>query len=504
MILPFFGLVAVLTLWGTFVPVPFTNMNPEQSFVRRLIGATKTTYMLTSSFELVIAAKSKILGGSWHEGPEVYEGVTDLVVTWNGSLEIVPVHIPAAESTTEFPYDVVVGIMGSDFNGSSVGTSCGHVTSVVGALTFVLCLWLGLVPLTAYTRKMLSNCAHRLFAPHTEMANHLLADLTVTVESGLVVVQATSSPYDTVMALVVASSGLEGKGASSNYNSSEDDASSGQLVLYVDPKSILERCLPKQVKNCRVSGEVTFHPVLDMAIAFLGKLQIGLVACLPDCSTMCLDVTPVEAVCLMDSTPLDSGDPVFDSVYTRQSQALVLRRLENISQFVIFQLAMGFLESLRNVQTIAVQDGPGEEVTMKPKKKNRAGQKARRRLYRRDLREKQTELIMEIECQSTGLVPVTQPAPQAPAPASSVEHRMPSTFVPMAPSRQTAPVRPQGPGYGYSHPSHLPPPPPLQYTPGYAGQPPYSQVNGGGGQMPPPWQYQQYGHSIYPYQGRFN
>lgn len=51
MLLPFFGFIFTLTLWGSFYPVPFTGINPHERLRERLGGAVKTALVATGSYE---------------------------------------------------------------------------------------------------------------------------------------------------------------------------------------------------------------------------------------------------------------------------------------------------------------------------------------------------------------------------------------------------------------------------------------------------------------------
>lgn len=50
MLLPFFGFIFTLTLWGSFSPIPFTGINPHERLRDRLGGAVKTGLAVTGAY----------------------------------------------------------------------------------------------------------------------------------------------------------------------------------------------------------------------------------------------------------------------------------------------------------------------------------------------------------------------------------------------------------------------------------------------------------------------
>ncbi|PGH32534.1 hypothetical protein GX50_04639 [[Emmonsia] crescens] len=531
LLFPFLGLIASLTLWGTFFPVPFTDIHPHGSFVGRVTGAIRASFLLTGTYEFVLTAGSKAAGAFQHERLESFAGFSGLPglpskthhrdMYCNSSCWVFAPDIGTVESPDAcFSRDMYSGssseinlatkpLEGYHVAPSSVEThnlaqsawsSISLLELAVGSLAIATVCWLSFRLINhASTRKDRALSLGRLFVPSPEVANHLVmtSSLTATVNlSNAVVLVATSAACDSVMAMIESSIGMGQSGVNLMYSRENGSLFTGSVAVCDVPLSAPVLVLGSPLVE---SPTVDFHPVVDVAINRLVRQQIGMLVNWSDCMATDSDVTPVERVNKEPGSTSELPASV-PALRVPQLTALVLRRLENISHFVLLRLVLVILAAAGDGQTVAEnrsspnkEEGPSERP-----KRNRMGQRQRRRISRRDMREQQTELIQRLEGENDGgSSPPPQTPPPAPVPASPAGQVVPSTVAPMVPIRSAMPTNLQGQGNGFHPPQPYPPPPAPQF-PVFAGQPP---VPGQGDQLPPfAWPYRQSGYSRYPHQ----
>ncbi|EEH07134.1 hypothetical protein HCBG_04013 [Histoplasma capsulatum G186AR] len=527
LLLSFLGLVASLTLWGTFFPVPYTDIRPHGSFVERVTGAIRASFFLTGTYEFVLTANSKAAGAFQHERPGSFAGFSGLprlpsdayldgMYCNSSSWVFIPSGGTVASPNTCFSRDmysgssseiglaveavepsrVAIGGVEMDDAAQSAKSSSFLLELAVGSLAIIFVCWLSLKLISiAYTREDLALSFGRLFVPSPEVAKHFVmtSGLTVTINmSNDVALVPISDAYEVVTAMIESSMGMGQSGVNPIYYRENGPVFTDSVAVCDVPLSSLALVTGSQLV------EYSFHPVVDVIINRLARQQIGTPVNWSNCIAADSDAIPVERV---NNEPGSTSllPASVASVRMPQLTALVLRRLENISHFVLLRLVFVIVANAGDGQTAAEnrsstdkEEGPSERP-----KRNRMGQRQRRRLYQREMRKQQAELIDRLEMESDGGSNPPPQAPPAPLPASPVGHAASSTVAPMAPIRPAMPVNLQGQGNGF-RPPHPHPPPPFRQFPVVARQPP---VPGQGGQMPPfPWPYQQYGYPHYPHQ----
>lgn len=447
--LPFLGIVLILTLWGSFFPVPFTGVHPEESLVERITGAIKATFVVTGAYELSVIGSRRAFGDTWYQDPEASpEVITELVVplpTFSGSQ-------PVENLATEFvePSHVVFDSMGANFTEPPVLPSRGGAAIAALVVAFILGCWLVFGPSIAYKLEDLSQCVRGPSEPTPKVDNHLTTGVTATLNETSVVVESTSVTYDSVVGITESSKGLGVSGVSP-IHSNQGSVSSTDSV-------------PVCVAQCSEEQEAVSASTERVCMASNS------------------DVTPAGE----DSPTLSESESpqvlVPEPVRPSQSSALVLYRPENISPCSEPQPVLEHTEEQDDGQAQeSDRVEPEQEKAPKRQRKNRPGQKRRQRVQRSELRSKQAELIRQVEEHTSGPGPAAQPTPP-PAPAPPAGQFMPTPGAPMAAVGRAGPVPPHAPGR-----------PPFQ--------PPFQQYHqGAGGYMPPyQWQYQQYGQPGYPY-----
>ncbi|KLJ08295.1 hypothetical protein EMPG_16270 [Blastomyces silverae] len=525
LLLPFLGLVASLTLWGTFFPVPFTDIRPHASFMGRVTGAIKASFLLTGTYELILTAGSKATGAFQHQRHESFASSSGLSgfpidtylddMSCNSSswaftpdLDTVTLSNPClsgdiyssssseialATEPMETPHIATSGV-DTDNTVQSAQSSTFLLELAIGSLVTVLVCWLSLRLMNiAYTLKDLALSLGRLFVPSPEVANHLVmtSGLTITVNSSNdVVLLPTPEACGSAMAMAESAMGMGQSGANPIYSMENGYFFTGSVAA-----CDVQLSTPALVTGSQL---VDFHPVVDAAINRLARLQIGAPINWSDCMAADSDATPVEKVNNEPGSTSESS-ATFAPVRMPQLTALVLRRLENISHFVLLRLVFVIVAAVGDGQMVAenISSPDKEEGPSQRPKRNRMGQRQRRRIYQREMRKQQAELIERLDEGTDGGSNPPPQTPPGPVPASSAGHVVPSTVAPMVPSRPAMPVNPQGQGNGFRPPHPHPPPHHWQF-PVVARQPPFP---GQGGQVPPfPWQYQQYGYPHYPHQ----
>ncbi|KAL2367369.1 hypothetical protein BDBG_04939 [Blastomyces gilchristii SLH14081] len=512
LLFPFLGLVVSLTLWGTFYPVPFTDVRPHGPFMGRITGAIKASFLLTGTYEFILTAGSKATGALQHESFSSSSGAPGFPIdtylddmscnssSWafttatlsnpclsrdmysSNSSEIALVTEPL-----ETPHVATSGIEKAHTT-QSAQSSTFLLELALGSLVTVLVCWLSLRLMNnAYTLKDLALSLGRLFVPSPEVANHLVmtSGLTVTVNSSNdVVLLPTPEACGSVMAMAESALGMGQSGVNPIYSMENRSFFTGSVAT----------CDAWLSTPALVTGSqlVDFHPVVDAVINRLERLQVGAPVNWSDCMAADSDATPVGKVNNEPGSTSESS-VTFAPVRMPQLTALVLRRFENISHFVLLRLVFVIVAAVGDGQTVAENTSSPDKEEGPPQrpKKNRMGQRQRRRIYQREMRKQQAELIERLDA---GTDDGSNPSPQTPpgpVPASSAGHVVPSTVAPMVPSRPAMPVNPQGQGNGFRPPHPHPPPPHWQF-PVVARQPPFP---GQGGPVTPyPWQYQQYGY----------
>ncbi|KAK2806766.1 hypothetical protein FQN50_005628 [Emmonsiellopsis sp. PD_5] len=507
LLFPLLGLIASLTLWGTFFPVPLTDIHRHESFMGRIKGAVRASLLITGTYEIALAA-SKVARPFQQDSFESFAGVSLLTelpsdahldVYCNSSWVFTPdFGTEISPPVAYFSRDMYAGSF-LDFGSPVVEQSPPSSVrlselAVFGILAFVSVCWLGLRLFNAYTPEDSTLDSGRLRAPAPKVAHHLMtSDLVLSYESSDVVVPVAASLAPLSESVMLASfTGLGNSGVNPFYF--EDRTAFAVFGLrYCVPMSIPVLSMSSQLVESPVAScGLTFHPVVDSINNGLVRRRLQSSSSTSDRIATNFEVSPV------DKSAFSSGSDPELIVRLPQSKALVPRRLENISQFVFLQLVFVLLAAVGDGQKAAVvaQVSRNEEPPKHPKKQ-RMGQRQRRRVYRSELREKQAELVQRLEAgseRSLGVNPAAQFAPPlAPPQASTVNRIVPSTAAPMVPPMRPAmPPNPQGQGFGF---------PPPQYPP--PRQNPSGRVRQIGGQMPlAPWQYQQYGYPNYP-QRRF-
>ncbi|PGH08415.1 hypothetical protein GX51_01242 [Blastomyces parvus] len=492
LLLPFLGLVASMTLWGSFFPVSFTDIRPHGPFMGRVTGAIKASFLLTGSYELIVTAGSKAVGAFQHEKLEPFasssgaprfpiETYLDDISFNSDSWAFTPdldlvtssnICRPRDMNSSSFPETalatepvetphVAISSVETDNTAQSARSSTFLPKLAVGSLVIVLVCWLGLRLMNiAYTQKDSAPSLSRHFVPSPEVANHpgMTPGLTITVNSNNdVVLSLTPEACRSVMAMVESAMGMGQSGVNPIYSMENRLSFTGPVAA-----RDVQLSTPALFTG---STPVYFHPVVDAAINRLVRLQLGALVNWSDRMAVDSDATPVESV---NNEPGSTSElpATLATVRTPQRTALVLRRLENVSHFVLLRLAFAIVATLGDRQTVAENTSSSnqEEGPSQRPKRNRMGQRQRRRLFRREMRKQQAELIEHLdEVTDDGSNPPPQ-TPPGPVPASSAAHVVPSTEVALTvPNRPAMPVHPQGQRNGFRPPHPHPPPPHRQF-----------------------------------------
>jgi hypothetical protein len=319
--IPFIGLIVSLTLWGSFAPVPFTNINPHESFVGRLSGAFKAAYVATGTYELV---QTVSISTSNYGRDVVAPAVNDSN----------PIILPTpTRASTQFVYDLrTVELkepsrttsdgVGSDSKNTSVTFAQGMIMFVVGSLLLGLLQRLGLVSYTVQTLdELLDKLGNKLSAPPKKPIYYLE------------VVDPNEVTLDSIVAMVEQSRAPVMSGIASFYPSCDSSMFAYSLAYRPPPQPCQALVLFQHpVVRPTVSENVmTFHHAADEAISSLIRLR-------GDEDVKDLDFsTPTEDA---DSSPADNDNAsaaiaVSGSDCSPQSKALVLFRLESLSHLMI-------------------------------------------------------------------------------------------------------------------------------------------------------------------------
>ncbi|QSS64469.1 hypothetical protein I7I51_01537 [Histoplasma capsulatum] len=461
----FLGLVASLTLWGTFFPVPYTDIRPHGSFVERVTGAIRASFFLTGAYEFVLIANSKAAGAFQHERPGSFAGFSGLprlpsnayldgMYCNSSSWVFIPSVGTVASPNTCFSRDMYsgssseIGLAVEPVEPSRVaigGVEMDDAAQSAKSSSFLLDI--------AYTREDLVLSFGRLFVPSPEVAKHFVmtSGLTVTTNmSNDVALMPISDAYEVVTAMIESSIGMGQSGVNPIYCRENGPVFTDSVAVCDVPLSS-----PALVTGSQLV-EYSFHPGVGVVISRLARQQIGTPVNWSNCIAADSDAIPVKRV-NNERGSISLLPASVASVRMPQLTALVLRRLENISHFVLLRLVFVIVANAGDGQTAAEnrsstdkEEGPSERP-----KRNRMGQRQRRRLHQREMRKQQAELIDRLEMESDGGSNPPPQAPPAPIPASPVGHAASSTVAPMAPIRPAMPVNLQGQGNGFRPPHHI-------------------------------------------------
>ncbi|KAK2767423.1 hypothetical protein FQN54_003579 [Arachnomyces sp. PD_36] len=494
LMLPFIGLIVSLTLWGTFVPVPFTNINPHESFVGRLGGAFKAAYVTTGAYELVHTV-SNTASGYGHVVVDDFPVLNDTspvfapTSTWEGARFVRELRTVDAKR----PSRTTSGGVGSD-SSAPVESARGFVAFVIGALVFVLFHRLGLVSYSAYTLgELVEELGSKLFGPGQVVYHLEFVDPTDVLS------------LDAIVEMVEKSRAPVEGGIASFYPSCDASMFTHSLAYRPPPQPCQALVLFQRPVVSPVVQEdfLTFHHVADEAISSLVRLRGDEdVKDLGFCTAVDDDPKEDTIPDVTDSSPTTTTTPAsadvldFGTARLPQTKALVLFRLENLSHFVVYQLVCALLASWESHTTAVTDPTPvdddtldqqvpeacevGSETEEAPtkKKKTRSGQKTRRRKARAELREQQAALVAKLEAESgVGATPPSPPPSPAPVPpAAPTQSKGPSAPVP-----EPAATKKTRRGKGrLSRPPNLPPLPQRQQGP----PSPAPSVSGGGSSEP--------------------
>ncbi|EDN10371.1 predicted protein [Histoplasma mississippiense (nom. inval.)] len=461
----FLGLVASLTLWGTFFPVPYTDIRPHGSFVERVTGAIRASFFLTGAYEFVLIANSKAAGAFQHERPGSFAGFSGLprlpsnayldgMYCNSSSWVFIPSVGTVASPNTCFSRDMYsgssseIGLAVEPVEPSRVaigGVEMDDAAQSAKSSSFLLDI--------AYTREDQVLSFGRLFVPSPEVAKHFVmtSGLTVTTNmSNDVALMPISDAYEVVTAMIESSIGMGQSGVNPIYCRENGPVFTDSVAVCDVPLSS-----PALVTGSQLV-EYSFHPGVGVVISRLARQQIGTPVNWSNCIAADSDAIPVKRV-NNERGSISLLPASVASVRMPQLTALVLRRLENISHFVLLRLVFVIVANAGDGQTAAEnrsstdkEEGPSERP-----KRNRMGQRQRRRLHQREMRKQQAELIDRLEMESDGGSNPPPQAPPAPIPASPVGHAASSTVAPMAPIRPAMPVNQQGQGNGFRPPHHI-------------------------------------------------
>ncbi|KAL1865092.1 hypothetical protein Plec18167_009561 [Paecilomyces lecythidis] len=435
MLIPFFGVFALVALWGTFLPVPLLS-DPSEGFVKRLTGAIHATTLSKGVYDLaeLVSAYVPPGYGETYFGGVVYDGskeqfVTPTDVTTGFSL-VIRLDIDETGASSR-------GNTSSDHapvsDSSFVLSAYGYLVFVVGLAAVAWARWMGLLSLGASKlEEALDNLESLLDSwSSPKVAHYLVAD-------------GVPSAYDAVVALVEGNEALM-----SEFSAGYQAGTSTSSVSAVAPTK-------------QKSLDVWIHRKVVEAISRLERRRV--LATFPElesCTTAGSTAAGDGAVESFTNKSLDASNVSEDDSCFRlpRQWALVVRRPENLAPVMVFQfvcaLAANWERHLASSdQQAVVEVVQGAEVASAPaSRRMRPSQQKRRRQAKRALKEKQGELIAEIE-RSAAVMPAS-PAPVAPLAPT------PNLGPAMAP-----PASPYyGPGYGHRGPR----PAPTQYYGAYGG-----------------------------------
>lgn len=489
--LPFIGLIVSLTLWGTFLPVPFTDVNPNESFVGRLGGAIKTAYLATGAYEL--AQTVPITAPGYGHGvvggfPVINDAGSVFVPTptWAGTQFVYVLGpVESMEPTRTTP-----GGEGSDSSDSSGASARGIAGCLVGVLVLALFQRVGLVSYSAHTlNELAEELGGKLFGP-AKVDYYLEADDPIEVS------------LDSIVAMVDQSRAPVEGGIASSYLSY--DASMFTLFLAYrhcpQPCHGLDLVLFQRpvVRPVARKDVMTFHHVADEALSNLVRLRgdeeakdLGL------CTTAGPDTYPdVAFLSLADLAPASADVSGFDYARLRRRKALVPFRMENISRFVVLWVVCFLLANRERFATAVKVKTPVDkpldkqvakasevdsktEERSKDRRAQRPSQKQRRRRARNKKKGEQAVLVANLEAEScSGPSPPSPPPTPAPAPATSTPSPKPA----LDPVAEAVPEDSESGEGRLSRPPDLPPPPKCRKSLSSSAEP----ATGSGAPVQPP------------------
>lgn len=427
MLLPFVGIFALVALWGTFLPVPLLS-DPSEGFVKRLTGAIHATTLSKGVYdlaELVSAYVPPGYGEAYFRGV-VYDGSKELIVIPTGVETGLSLVIRLGnDETGKSPRGNTSS--GGPVSGSSYTLSAsGGLVFVVGLVAFFWARWMGLVSLGASKLEEALDYLESLLDSWSspKVAHYLVAD-------------GVPSAYDAVVALV------EGNEALFSW-----DFTGYQVGTSTNSVSVV----PPTKQD---SLDVWIHREVMKAISRLERRRaVAMFPELESCTTTGSTATTDGAVESFTNKSQDASDVSEDVPCFRlpRQWALVVRRPENLAPVMVFQfvcaLAANWERHLASSDQQAVVEAVqgAEDAPTPAGRRKRPSQAKRKRLAKRALREKQEELIAEIE-RSTAMIPASPvpAAPQAPTPNLG-----PAMAPPASPY--------YGPGYGHQGPRPAPTP----------------------------------------------
>ncbi|KAK2845289.1 hypothetical protein FQN49_005868 [Arthroderma sp. PD_2] len=351
MLLSFIGLVATLTLWSTFASVPLTAITPRESFGRRLTGAIKVSLVTRGALELSKRATATIASCDLHLYQSTYQRSDRLPETWEEFFAIPPMDPrqfsdldtsprPATLNGRPFPWHLI-GRRGTTCRPGVPLPSPG-ATHTHRADSFS----------PADPSEILSVCGY---------LGLILASLALARCLGICYLAVPAEMDDgEVLDLLPA-------GAS--------PALPPRVVtgLHLELRTELVNGLPLMWRSQLCISSILFHGIAEEASFHLPKPQPAY------------------------TTKRQTGT---------QRQALVVRRLENISPFVLFQILRLLVSALESGNFGSQEPKPEPKLDLaaplrEPKKKrNRPGQKQRRRVWARDMIALQEKVIQEAEGKS--------------------------------------------------------------------------------------------------------
>lgn len=373
--LPVLGVVITLALWGSLGPVQ-TGLHPADSVLTRITGSVQSSFLLSGAYQL-FAVSPKVNGPS-DEGVGGCTGPSDLMVlpTMLDSEFLAVPDIPAADPMPDPSETVSVSqptSTGMDFDyvdASSAPRASRNFVLVVAAVVY-LGYWLTLVifeNLTPSDAVAILTCL--AWRPTPQLKRPTEGSVTVTIDSrATVVLPDNRSICDIVLASLDSEDG----------STSESCPPTRDLVLYFDLAARFSKVRRPATPSQWSEGTavVHFHPIVDKAIY---RLAIK--------------------VCMVQTEfpPAQEPDPASEFPRSNRHEALVLRRLENVSAHVFLDMVGFLLAKWDYLQTFQVNVVvPQAEVgSLAPSKKRRMGTRQRRRIGKGKLVRQQAEVLSDL------------------------------------------------------------------------------------------------------------
>ncbi|KAF3491735.1 uncharacterized protein GIQ15_01252 [Arthroderma uncinatum] len=352
MLFSFIGLVATLTLWSTIASVPFTAITPRESFGRRLTGAIKVSLITTGALEVAKAATPTVCYPSAEpvKLAERPEPLNRLPQTYEEFMALPPINFddygdederPATLNGRPFPWHLL----------KAIGTPCSWE---VAAAPF---------PGATHTSRVDidSPCNFSEFLSVCGYLGLILASLALGRCLGAYYFARPANEMD----------------------AGELDLLPAEASPALPPSVVSD--LQRELRTELVNG----LPLMQDSQPYISSTLVHQIA---------------EAANLHSTTP----QPVYTTEQQTgtQSQALVLRRLENISPFVLIQILRLLVSALESGNFGSQEPKPEPKLDLaapqgEPKKKrNRPGQKQRRRMWARSMIALQEKVIQEAEGKS--------------------------------------------------------------------------------------------------------